>query len=965
MPSAGTRFREERALNGALKALRKPQHYEPPEKKGEMYPMNWPGYDNNDVEKRISGVLGPLSLFAPFPHEDMKEEEPNIELERPVTPIDEEIKSQPMSFDKLAGYIRRRLSPRPDVPHLTFEDQQHLAGILMGEVTGVWPEIRKQIDDPFLSALENRELNRLLNSRGIFSGPANMSRLKAQLSLDANKFLNILMIRRYLVGDMRGGDDLDSQDSDFMYTPQLAGRPKSKLKRFRFKSPEHEARKIIANMPTLDMTKVSELVMDLPERELGTPSEVSEHPPSRLSDKESQSSGISKETVSKQRVLMKRSNSLPEFVGGETLMEELGISEDVRVDELERHEVRLLQEMNKRENQVKVEVAKKTPREEERREYISADLARLLGKAEEEVKADEDMPPLLQAITRSSKHDGMKASIPLREPKHAQPATVKTKMPNKMEVRASDVRVSERVCMSSITLDKYATVYNDLNDEIDAATVKQLDRNLFLGDEIREVYHEIMRTIPAQHLELDDDDNVVPCADSVNMTGTMASASLVRKRSDRVINPIFTKDQIKAPWGEMDPKQWVRTPNNPPKNFQGEDVFAPLDGIETPNMDKVHEVLRNPSKMSQLVTATEEFPSYVQDKVARTYASWLQWWKSTITSDDYLKYLSTQETDYMAAVFHFYDSGEDDDDEDDLAPTGLPATLGTTGHLSYLKPAVSRTTHTSKQTELKEKEKKLEKIEEMKVQKSEYQEGFWNVNSVLMGGLGKEPVIEEEEEESKEKPRSADTQRSAKTLQERAAARHSAKMDKPRQDITMSRASKVTTLTSASKMETDRSSVSEVEAPPTPQERLEKVWTNLEMPDGLKLDMAIKYSCNEFFMKLAQAIELWEAVTSKILRREELLVKLEKFERTKEKLCPKTERSTTKKLLLQGSPVHGQDEMGSYRDASLAAGRKETERHPVRGPDKKHTVKTCTIRTYSITFCTKSSIEIRKIYHET
>ena len=59
-------------------------------------------------------------------------------------------------------------------------------------------------------------------------------------------------------------------------------------------------------------------------------------------------------------------------------------------------------------------------------------------------------------------------------------------------------------------------------------------------------------------------------------------------------------------------------------------------------MDKVHEVLRNPTKMTQLVTATEDFPSYVQDKVSRTYASWLQWWKSTITSDDYLKYLSTQ-----------------------------------------------------------------------------------------------------------------------------------------------------------------------------------------------------------------------------------------------------------------------------------------------------------------------------------
>ena len=39
----------------------------------------------------------------------------------------------------------------------------------------------------------------------------------------------------------------------------------------------------------------------------------------------------------------------------------------------------------------------------------------------------------------------------------------------------------------------------------------------------------------------------------------------------------------------------------------------------------------------------------------------------------------------------------------------------------------------------REKEKKLE---EMKTQKTEFKEGFWNVNSILMGGLGKDPVIE-------------------------------------------------------------------------------------------------------------------------------------------------------------------------------------------------------------------------------
>ena len=63
--------------------------------------------------------------------------------------------------------------------------------------------------------------------------------------------------------------------------------------------------------------------------------------------------------------------------------------------------------------------------------------------------------------------------------------------------------------------------------------------------------------------------------------------------------------------------------------------------LQTPNMDKVHEVIRNPSKISQLLTA-DNMPSFVQDKMSRTYASWLQWWKSTVTSDDYMKYLSTQ-----------------------------------------------------------------------------------------------------------------------------------------------------------------------------------------------------------------------------------------------------------------------------------------------------------------------------------
>ncbi len=41
-------------------------------------------------------------------------------------------------------------------------------------------------------------------------------------------------------------------------------------------------------------------------------------------------------------------------------------------------------------------------------------------------------------------------------------------------------------------------------------------------------------------------------------------------------------------------------------------------------------------------------------------------------------------------------------------------------------------------------------------------------------------------------------------------------------------------------------------AEPTPQDRLEKVWQSLQMPDGLKLDMAIKYSSDEYMSRLEE-----------------------------------------------------------------------------------------------------------------
>lgn len=601
---------------------------------------------------------------------------------------------------------------------------------------------------------------------------------------------------------------------------------------------------------------------------------------------------------------------MPQLQIGENILEEIGIDANkVRRDELEEVEIAML----KRNNEA-LERKKKHPLVEEgpqpgTREYAQNDLKRLMSRAQDKDvgKIDEDLPPLLQALTRSAKHDGMKKkveqkikeleekekreiekeNVPLREPTQPQPATVSAKLPG-MTVRASDIRVSERVCMSSITIDRFSTVFNDLMDEIDPVTVKNLDKNLFLGEEITEVYREIMKTVPTTHLRLDDDVYVVPAADSVNLSGTMASATLNKRKSERVINPKL-RSQKQPPWGADDPKTWVKTPNNPPKNFLGEDIFQPT----TPNMERVHDAMHNPGKMSQMLQG-DNMPKFVAEKMARTYASWLQWWKSTVTSDDYMKYLSTTENDYLGATFHFFDS--DDEDEEDEESAAPPISIYThsipqPSHMTLSGVPKPPKPHSSKVSEMRKRHKgeveRERKINELKEVKNKYEEGMWNVNTILMGGLGKDPaLIDEDDDASSKRQKSADTTKSAKTLQERAAARHSAKLQEKTStrdfiQSRQSRQSKVTSVTGTmSKMDTERSEESAgADAPLSPQDRLEKVWKSLEMPDSHRLDMAIKYSCNEFYSRLFEVIDRWEKVTEFILKREDLLAKLEKFER--------------------------------------------------------------------------------------
>ncbi len=53
------------------------------------------------------------------------------------------------------------------------------------------------------------------------------------------------------------------------------------------------------------------------------------------------------------------------------------------------------------------------------------------------------------------------------------------------------------------------------------------------------------------------DELIEPCANRVNLTAAMASSSLNKKRSERVINPALHKS-TEPPWGTQDPGEWAK-----------------------------------------------------------------------------------------------------------------------------------------------------------------------------------------------------------------------------------------------------------------------------------------------------------------------------------------------------------------------------------------------------------------------
>jgi len=757
-----------------------------------------------------------FSIFSPEPldkSDEFEEEEKVDYSERSPSPLEEVIRVPPILYEDFLNILRNRIKPDPNFTKLTVEHQEGLVSILFCEVHSHWEALCESIVDPALDTYQNRKVHVLLfievvkicqylftsylnkvdklNAKGVFSKKANISRIKGALISEANQSLNIHKLRQKILRQFKNKHSAT-------LSSKIASKPNTAIPAEEFASffDKELAKKIHP------VTPIKPVVLGDRSKPTSMP-----HLVASLMD-------LNKQPPEEPKKKM----TLPMVV------EELIIATHAE----------------------QVEPVGSVEFRHKDLEFLMSDQRQTLTAA---IDDEEELSALLQATTKCTivKRPPRTSRCSISEmsdtidtsDKPIQPAVTSYDMPDKTIVRTSDIRVSERVPLSDMILELSPCIYNELNNDITESDITFLDRNLFLGQEIREVYSEIYKTITHDHLKFSSTMEA-PCktlpAQSCYNSGVLKREKYKHKRINEKLKVTET-----APWSDA---VQARSEWEGPVHFQGEhsqhnsEVF-PSQIIKFPQFSDFDTNNFGPSGKD---------PHRQLSKEGRSYTNWLQWWKSIMSCEDYQRYTSIRDSDFLALIFHLYDSEEEVDSADERD--------------ALLECEMK-----------KEKERRNQKLEKMMEAKNKYEGGFWNANSILMGGLGKHPDIDDQD---------------GTTL----SLEQSRSIPIPKIEMKLSR------LTSAGSSSTRRSGISkktkksstllenpEEEEPPQTveirilQDRLENIWDSLEMPDDRKIDMTVKY-CNLDVKKLKKVVDLWDAACSSVISREKLILELEGFEKS-------------------------------------------------------------------------------------
>nr|XP_060614365.1 coiled-coil domain-containing protein 87 [Anolis sagrei ordinatus] len=771
-------------------------------------------------------VLAPLTLFpgsysrvrAPLPAEAEADAaySSSSSSKRPSS-ARATLSTVPISQAALLQMVSHKMELGPQwAKHIPLTHQHAFREIILAEVRHAYAEIQRSLHDPAFEARVNRELYQHLVtyvglvsqhlflhylclmknhcSLKVFTDYANLTRFSSQLALDCSRFLDMAAVRHHLVVEMKASRrrrSLSPRKATLVGerpTRSMGCRLGFTIGHFiRLTQPRTPALrqkraqdiKELEEIPPLDMWKIKELRLPTMESMIRATLCADVTPPCPGKDK-------SKTEAEKKKAPVRKSHSLPNMRAGQLLADELGICITPR---------RLTPDLPFRcvEGEASMDASSLA---EDLRRLVQGSVLRS-GHGKEEEEDGLDLPPLLKVLTRRKANETrmehlqrMLASLRHEESSewkrrntiiaapasHPQATTVNFKVHEQMVVKAADLQVSERVYSEAIVVERSLPIYNHLLGEINNATLKSLDASLFVGEEVREMYKELMNTVPKDHLNFDLGPLIEPYATKLDLSVCFASSTLTRRKSEQVVNEELANI---LPAGPFSPEEVV-------------------DTLKTPNLP-----FKKPMSKKQ-------------------HASWLKWWKNTFNIDDYLNYIATKESDFLPVIFHLYSVGGDV--EEDLRQQAIH------------------------EAEVKQQEK-VKRNSIKKAAQVQFKEEFFEP---------KKAAKVQFKEKSFEPKEAAKVQFKEESFEPQWRPESTAKME-------------LGALVPYDHKPEDLRAL---------QRRLERLWTVLHFSESERLNMAIKYSSNQYYFFLPDMLKAWEEAAQLIQERELLLAELESFEQT-------------------------------------------------------------------------------------
>ncbi|KAM8813381.1 LOW QUALITY PROTEIN: coiled-coil domain-containing protein 87 [Rhynchonycteris naso] len=241
---------------------------------------------------------------------------------------------------------------------------------------------------------------------------------------------------------------------------------------------------------------------------------------------------------------------------------------------------------------------------------------------------DSGIPPLLGALTHhparahhmeelqrllneEEEASGQWGPQPSKSPPlHPQPVTVTLKLRNQVVFQAAAVQVSERKFLDSFHVEGTEVLYNHLAGELEPKFIEKMDIDRFVGNSIREVYKELMSRVSTDHFSFDQGPLIEPSANK-DCSMFLFSAFLGQEKQCRVINP-------------------------------------KLSGLYS---QRANTLQPNPYRTPSLTSVqANKARDGLSNKTLGT-----NWWKPTVSMDDYFKYLTDQQTDFLHVIFRMYE----------------------------------------------------------------------------------------------------------------------------------------------------------------------------------------------------------------------------------------------------------------------------------------------------------------------